>query len=168
MEMELCYILEEANYLELSNQFFYVRVFNAAVVLNTELELRYLEKPSTWKCLRNISGPRNYSAAVVSIQGTGIPLQPRRSQVPGGVQPVLLEQGFKAALVLYTKLELHCSLEENCTWKCLTSFPGTGFTVQLLFLYRELELHHSLEKAKYLELSNQFFCDRVYNAAFVL
>ena len=79
-ELELHYSLEEAKYLELSNQFFWDRV---------------------------------YSAAVVSVQGTRIPLQPRGSQVPGGVQPVLLGQGFNAAVVLYTDLELRYSLVEN-------------------------------------------------------
>jgi hypothetical protein len=44
--MELCYILEEAKYLELSNQFFYVRVFNAAIVLYSlhRAGVSYLEK----------------------------------------------------------------------------------------------------------------------------
>jgi hypothetical protein len=36
---------------------------------------------STWKCLRSFSGTGNYSAAVVSIQGTGIPPQPSESQL---------------------------------------------------------------------------------------
>jgi|LakMenEpi03Aug12_release.lakeMendotaPanAssembly.Ray.scaffolds.fasta_scaffold416523_2 hypothetical protein len=64
--------------------------FNAAVVLYTELELRHsLRKTSIWKCPTSFSGTGNYSAAVVSVQGPGIPLQPGGSQVPGGVQPVL-------------------------------------------------------------------------------
>ncbi len=70
-------------------------------------------KTSIWKCPTSFSGTGNYSAAVVSVQGTGIPLQPGGSQVPGGVQPVLLGQGFNAAVVLYTDLELRYSLVEN-------------------------------------------------------
>jgi len=42
-------------------------------------------KTSTWKCLTSFSGTGTYSVAVVSIQGTGIPLQPKRSQIPAGV-----------------------------------------------------------------------------------
>jgi len=40
-------------------------------------------------------------------------LHPGGSQIPGVVQPVLLGQGFNAAVVLYTDLELRYSLVEN-------------------------------------------------------
>jgi hypothetical protein len=69
-------------------------------------------KPST-RCPTSSSGTGNYSAAVVSIQGTGNPPQPRESQVSGVVQQVFLGQGITVqVLFIYRELELHYSLEE--------------------------------------------------------
>jgi hypothetical protein len=50
------------------------------------------------------------------------------------------------------------SMEENKYMDYPTSSSGKGFTVQLLLLYMEMELCYILEEAKYLELSNRFFC----------
>jgi len=118
------------------------------------------KKLGACKCLRSFSGTGNYSAAFVSVQGTGIPLQPGGSQVPGIVQPVLLGQDFQCSCYYLHRavITVH-PVGKQVPGNVQRVFLGQGITVQLLFLYRELEFHHSLEEAKY-QVSNQFFWDR--------
>jgi hypothetical protein len=67
---------------ELSNQFSCEKVYSAAVDLCMDMEFRYiLEEAKYLNYPTSSSGTGNYSAAVVSVQGTGIPLQSGGSQV---------------------------------------------------------------------------------------
>ncbi len=110
-------------------------------------------KTSTWKYQMSFPGTGNYSAAVVSVQGTGIPLQPRGSQIPGVVKPVLLGQDFqcsccslyRAGIMLQSGRKLvprnvhtgnwnsTTAYRKPNTWSCPTSSSKTGLQCSCCF-----------------------------------
>jgi hypothetical protein len=85
-----------------------ISIYSVSVVSIQEAEI--LVQPA-WKEAKYWRCPKSSVQFFFYIEGW-ILLSPRRSQVAGGVQPILMGQVFNADVVLYTEQELRY-MEEN-------------------------------------------------------